>query len=615
MPRTPWSRHPARRPAFVPFDRSALEGSIPRRFEAQADAHPGRLAIGFGETSWTYQQLERSANEVARALLSLGDPLPGPVILLIEQGPSLVAAILGVLKAGGIYVPLETTHPAGQVATVASEAGAGFVLADQAGAAVAADAALSIPVVRIDHVLAAGGPGQRLARPIEPDAPAYIYYTSGSTGRPKGVVDTHRNVLHNVMRYTNSLGIDRDDRLTLLQSPSFSGAVSSLFGAVLNGAAIFPYDLRRSGTVGLGAWMVRERITIYHSVPGLFRLAAAGAAAFPDLRLIRLEGDQMSRRDWTLFRERFHDGCVLVNGLGATECGLVRQFFIDRTMAVPEGVVPIGYPVEDMEVEILDEAGLPVPVGDVGEIVVRSRYLAPGYHQRPDLTSGAFTADRAAPGIRAYRTGDLGRLHPDGCLDHLGRRDSRVKIRGQWVDLAEVEAALLGVQGIHEAAARAVEGPAGEPRLVAYIVPWEGAVPAASAVRAHLAARLPAAAVPASLVTLPRLPLTRNGKIDRAALPLPSTQRPDLETEFVAPRTGLEWALAAMWAEVLELEEIGVHDNFFELGGDSLGMSRVHGRLQELTGAEVSIVALFDHPTIDGMAGVLDGEQPHHRRS
>ena len=552
--------------------------------------------------------LDRSANGVARALLSVGEPLPGPVVLLIEQGPALVAGILGVLKAGGVYVPLETTHTAGHVTTVVNEARAGLVLADAAGAKLAADAAPGIPVVRVDEALAACG-AERLGRAVEPDAPAYIYYTSGSTGRPKGVVDTHRNVLHNVMRYTNSLGIDRDDRLTLLQSPSFSGAVSSLFGALLNGAAVFPYDLRRLGTAGLGRWLVRERITIYHSVPGLFRLAAGGAAAFPDLRLIRLEGDQMSRRDWALFRERFPHDCVLVNGLGATECGLVRQFFIDPSMPPPDGVVPIGYPVEDMEIQVMDEAGRPVAVGEVGEIVVRSRFLAPGYHGRPDLTANAFTPDPAEPGIRTYRTGDLGRLHPDGCLDHLGRRDARLKIRGQWVDLAEVEAALLGAPGVHEAAVRVHDGATGEPRLVAYIVPREETGPATGAVRAHLAARLSSAAVPATFVTLARLPLTRNGKIDRAALPSPSSERPELETEFVAPRTGLERAIAAMWTEVLELEEIGVYDDFFELGGDSLGLSRVHGRLQNLIGAELSIAALFEHLTIDALARHLDRGQ------
>ncbi|MBA3444946.1 MAG: non-ribosomal peptide synthetase [Gemmatimonadales bacterium] len=606
MSLTARSRRPPPRAGFVPFDRAALEGSIPRRFEQQADAHPGRLAVKFGEAAWTYHALERAANRVARALPGFPRPHPPAVVLLIAQGPALVVAILGVLKAGGFYVPLETSHAPGFVATVANEARASLVLADAGGAALAAEAALGIPVIRVDELLAGGDSGERLGIAVAADAPAYIYYTSGSTGRPKGVADSHRNVLHNVMRYTNSLGIDRDDRLTLLQSPSFSGAVSSLFGALLNGAATFPYDLRRLGAAGLGGWLVRERISIYHSVPALFRLAAESAAGFPDLRLIRLEGDRMSRRDWIVFRARFPEGCVLVNGLGATECGLVRQFFIDPAMPLADGVVPIGYPVEDMDVRVVDEVGRPVDVGQVGEIAVRSRYLAIGYHGRPDLTASAFPPDPSEPGIRTYRTGDLGRMQPDGCLDHLGRRDARRRIRGQWVDLAEVEAALLGAAGVGEAAAQIYAGTSDEPRLVAYIVPRDGVAPAVGALRAHLAARLPGAAVPAVFVMLAHLPLTEHGKVDRAALPPPSPERPDLGTEFVAPRTGLERTIAAIWCDVLHLERVGVHDTFFDLGGDSLALSRVHGRLQLQLGAELSIVALFEHPTIYALAGQLD---------
>jgi len=351
---------------------------------------------------------------------------------------ALSASILGVLKAGGIYIPLETSHAPPLVAAVAQEARNGLILADESGSALGREAASGVPLLRVDELLAAAGPDERPGIASAPDAPAYVYYTSGSTGRPKGVVDSHRNVLHNVMRYTNSLGIDHDDRLTLLQSPSFSGAVSSLFGALLNGAAIFPYDLRRQGAAALGAWLVGERITIYHSVPALFRLAAGGADAFPDLRLIRLEGDQMSRHDWLVFRERFSEGCVLVNGLGATECGLVRQFFIDHEMPLVDGVVPIGYPVEDMSVQVLDQVGRPLGVGEAGEIAVRSRYLALGYYERPDLTASAFEPDPSDPGARIYRTGDLGRLRLDGCLDHLGRRDARIKLYGRWVDLAAV---------------------------------------------------------------------------------------------------------------------------------------------------------------------------------
>lgn len=595
---------PPRRPAFIPFDRAALDGSIPRRFETQVDAEPGRLALGFGAESWTYDALDRAANRVARALLDRRAPLVGPVVLLIEQSPALVAAILGVLKAGGCYLPLETWHAPALVAGVTGEARAALILADAAGAVPGREAGL--PLLRVDELLAAAGSDDRPGIAIPPDSPACVYYTSGSTGRPKGVVNSHRNVLHNVMRYTNRLAIDRDDRLTLLQSPSFSGAISSLFGALLNGAASFPHDVRRQGAAGLGEWLVRERITIYHSVPAIFRLAAAGAPAFPDLRLIRLEGDGMSRADWVLFRERFPEGCTLANGLGATECGLVRQFFIDPSMPVATGVVPIGYPVEDMEVQVVDGAGRPLEPGQVGEIAVRSRHLALGYHERPDLTAAAFSPDPHDPAIRTYRTGDLGRMRPDGCLEHLGRRDSRTKIRGEWVDLAEVEAAMLEVEGVCEAAARVHADGAGEPVIVGYAVPRDGHRHPVRALRSHLHVRLPAPAVPAAFVLLDRLPLTDNGKLDRDALPPPGPERPDLETEFVPPGTGTEQAIAAIWAEVLELDRVGVHDHFFDLGGDSLRLTRVQARLRLRLGADVPLVTLFEYPTIQALARHLD---------
>lgn len=596
--------HSPPRPAFVPFDRASLDGSIPDRFERQADADPGRLALGFEAQAWTYDALDRAANRVAAALLDRRAPWSGPVVLLIEQSPALVAAILGVLKAGGYYVPLETWHAPALVAGIAGEARAELILADGAGAAAGRES--GVPMLRVDEVLAATGADERPGIAIPPGAPAYLYYTSGSTGRPKGVVDSHRNVLHNVMRYTNRLAIDRDDRLTLLQSPSFSGAVSSLFGAQLNGAAVFPYDLRRLGAAGLGQWLVRERITMYHSVPAIFRLAAAGAPGFPDLRLIRLEGDGMSRADWVLFRERFPEGCILANGLGATECGLVRQFFIDPGMPVAGGVVPIGYPVEDMDVHVVDEAGRPLEPEQAGEIVVRSRYLALGYHGRPDLTAAAFSPDPHDPGMRTYRTGDLGRLRPDGCLEHLGRCDSRIKIRGEWVDLAEVEAAMLEIEGVREAAARVHADGAGEPLLVGYVVPADGHRHLVRALRSHVSARLAAPAVPSAFVLLARLPLTDNGKVDRAALPAPGRERPDLDTEFVPPGTGTEQVIAAIWAEVLELDRVGVHDHFFDVGGDSLRLTRVQARLRLRLGAELPLVTLFEYPTIQALAAHLD---------
>ena len=603
---------PRPRAAFVPFPRAALARSIPDRFEAQVDADPGRTAVVAGTAAWSYGALDAAANRVAHALLARGPVGGRPVVLLIEQGASLVAAILGVLEAGAIYVPLETAQGAAHVAAVWTEAEPALILADAAGAALAAAAVPGAPVLHLDAILARGereDAGRRRAPPvtrIDPGAPACIYYTSGSTGRRKGVVSSHANVLHNVARYTNTLGIDRDDRLTLLQSPSFSGAMSSLFGALLNGAASVLRDVRREGTAGLGAWLVRERVTIYHSVPALFRRAVAGAPAFPDLRLVRLEGDAMLRADWLLFRERCAPGAILVNGLGATECGLVRQYFIDQATPVEDGVVPIGGPVEDMDVAVVDEAGVPVAPGTTGEIAVRSRHLALGYWRRPDLDARAFSADPSEPGRRVYRTGDLGRMRADGCLEHLGRLDARARIRGQWVDLADVEAALAELPGIAEAAVRTHVDAAGDVHLVACVVartpPGAGPALTLGAVRRALATRLPDAAMPTALVHLPALPLGATGKVDRAALPEPSGERPQLDVPFIAPRPGLETAVAEIWAEVLGLDRIGLDDPFLDLGGDSLRLGQVHARLQahlpEPLPSKLTFEALFDYSTI-----------------
>ncbi|MFQ5426173.1 MAG: AMP-binding protein [Gaiellales bacterium] len=236
----------------------------------------------------------------------------------------------------------------------------------------------------------------------------------------QGVMDTHRNVLHNVMRYTNALRISCRARLTLLQAPAFSGAVSSIYGALLNGSAVLPYDVGERGVGAIRAWLAETGTTIYHSVPSVFRRAFAESAEVGSLRIVRLEGDRATPRDLELFRARFNSSCVLSNGLGATECGLVARFEFGVRDESPGAVVPIGRPLDDIEVLIVDGDGRQVAAGDAGEMLVRSRYLSPGYWRRPDLTAAAFSSDPTEPGVRLYRTGDLGRQRADGCLEHPG---------------------------------------------------------------------------------------------------------------------------------------------------------------------------------------------------
>jgi amino acid adenylation domain-containing protein len=598
---------PAGRPTnpFVPFPRAALEGSLTARFAEQVARHPGRLALKMGAERLTYEALDRAANRIAHAVLDRLGGGNGPVALLLPQSVDQVTAVLGALKAGAIYVPLDPTHPEARLAGAIGDAEARLVLTLAAHADLARRAAPRATVLALD-ALGAHGVETPPALDVAPDAGAYIFYTSGSTGRPKGVLDTHRNVLHNVMRYTNTLHLCADDRLTLLQGPSFSGAVSSLFGALLNGAAVFPFDVARDGADRIAAWLAVEGITVYHSVPALFRVVADEGRPLPALRVIRLEGDRATPHDLALFRERFGPDCVLVNGLGATECGLVRQFFFTTRDSVPEGVVPIGAPVEDMEIVLLDEAGLPAVAGETGEVAVRSAYLAAGYWKQPALTAARFIEEPGRPDTRLYRTGDLGRLRADGMLEMLGRRDGHAKVRGQRVEVAEAEAALLALSGVAEAVALVREDQPGAPRLVAYLVPVNGRTLEVGELRRALAARLPDVMVPSAFVVLDRLPLDGNRKVDRRALPAPVAGHPASGTTRVAPRTPREFELARVWAAVLGVDDIAVEDDFFDLGGNSLLAALVLGRARTAWDVDIPLPIFIQHPTIAALAQAIE---------
>ena len=401
------------------------------------------------------------------------------------------------------------------------DTGAKLILADEAGLPTArALARGERSLLQVDEApdRGAGDPSVD----VPPDAVAYVFHTSGSTGRPKGVYDTHRNVLHNILRYTNALRIGHDDRLTLLQSCSFSGSVSSLLCALLNGAATFPFNVRREGSQRLAEWLREEQITIYHSVPTIFRSFLSGDARFPDVRCIRLEGDRSSRVDVDLFRRHFEPGCLLVNGLGTTETGIARQFFVDHETEVDDGVLPVGYPVRDVDVCLLDQEGDQVEIGQVGEIAVRSAYLASGYWGRPDLTEAAFRPDPAGGRGRVYRTGDMGRmrrrrmsrvsgahgLRPEGAgKQHRARRDRD----------GPPAPAGAGRGGRDDVRGRA----AMRSQLVAYLVPSSGARISPTVLHRRLAETLPEFMIPSLFVPLDALPLDANGKLDRRVLPPP----------------------------------------------------------------------------------------------
>ena len=597
-------------PSFVAFNLEDTEGSIPSRFEHIAARYAARPAIRQGRVWWTYRELQSEVDRIAAAIVDAIGLAPQPVAVLGAQSPRLLAAIMGVLKAGHFYVPLDPSHPAPAIRAVLEDCDSRLILTDSASYHVAHGIPSPAEILNTELLPPREAPGA--FRTIAPDALACIYHTSGSTGRPKGVMVTHRNVLHNVLRYTNGLKIAPEDRLSLIQSPTFSGVMSSQFSALLNGAALFPYDIAADGIAGIGPWLLRERITIYHSVPAIFRQfvgAAAEAQRFPDIRVVRLEGDGAAPRDLDAFRDHFMPEAVLSHGLGATECGLVRRYTITHGTRFSGGIVPLGYAVEDTIVRLLDDSGSEVAEGDIGEIVVESAYLSPGYWRRPDLTTAAFSVG-TRPDTWLYRTGDLGRFRSDGCLEHLGRKDRQPKVRGIRVDVEGIEAALLATGLVREAAV-IVCPTAADARLVAYVVPQPDRDCGPSKLRREAARLLPRQLMPGRFVTIDRLPLTASHKINRAALPIPSADRPALDVPYTAPRTEIEAIVAAAWSAALDIEPVGIHDDFFDLGGDSLDAVGISAAVSRALATDLTTLSVFEWPTVEQFARAVQNRGSH----
>jgi iturin family lipopeptide synthetase A len=454
--------------------------SIADLFERQVVGHPHRFAVKTKSGAVRYEAVNGAANRVARAIQERCGRGEEPVALLFDQDEALIAALLGVLKAGRPYVPLDPSHPPGRTRYILQDSGATLLLTDSRCRHQAEALATERNLVWSIDEGDTERPSADLGLAIPPTSLCYILYTSGSTGHPKGVAQSHRSVLWDNDRQLRDLRISSEDRFGLLYSCSFSGAVAPLFGALLSGAALVSYDLKEGGLADLTRWLTDERITVCDISVGLFRQLASslhGGGHFPHLRHLGLSGETILPADVALFRDRFARDCTLQVALGTTETRTVTQFFVRPETEIEEGPVPLGYPVAGKEVLLMNEAGEIADTGEVGEIVVRSRYLAAGYWRRPELTSERFLPDPEGGDCRLYRTGDLGFQRPDGCLFFRGRLDHQVKARGYRVELGEIEAALRAHPDVQEAVVGTDEAANGDLRLIAYVVPLRRRAP------------------------------------------------------------------------------------------------------------------------------------------
>ena len=599
--------------AFSEFDKEEVERSVPERFEKIACQYPNDLAVRSKTYSLTYDELNKAANRVARAILNSRCEEEKPVALLLKHDTPMIVAMLGALKAGKIYVPLDPSFPAARIKAMLEDAQAGLIVTNDEVVSVANESAQGkINVLNMEH-LDLNIPDTNPGLSLLPDTPSCILYTSGTTGRPKGVIHSHRTMLHAVMLATNDFHLSAQDRVALLLSCSVSVSIRFIFGALLNGASLWPFDTKEEGLSGLAAWLTQAEITICGFVATTFRQFTGMLTEdeiCPALRLINIGSESVSQQDVEVYRKHFADHCILVIKYASNETGTIRNLFLAKSTQVEGSVVPVGHAVEDKVVLLLDERGKPVGFDSIGEIAVKSRYLSPGYWRRPDLTGAKFLSDPTGGDERIYLTGDLGRMTPDGYLFHLGRNDLSVKVRGYKVETVEIEMALLDHPNIKQVAVVAHEEGDGDARLVAYLVPRQVPSPNSSELRSFLQGQFPDYMIPSAFVVLDALPLTPNGKVDRHNLPYPGKSRPELDTPYIAPTTSVEEKLAKIWTEVLSLDQVGIHDNFFDLGGNSLLAMQVISRIRDVFRVELALRHLFETRTL---AALVDFIEKNHR--
>jgi amino acid adenylation domain-containing protein len=592
----------------VAFTERDVESSLPARVERLAAASPQGLALQEGASSWSFAELDSAANRLSNALLRRLGEGEGIAGVLLEHGSAQVIALYGILKAGKAFVALSPDLPPARNAFILADGEVQAIVCDARTADLARSlAGQSCPVINLDEL--AGESGARPGLVIPPERLASLIYTSGSTGQPKGTMQTHRNLLHAVRLLGTALQVRPADRFAYTTPLGYIASLITTMAGPLHGASVHPFDLQTRGLGEYSRWLQDAGITICVAVPSLLRRwleATPEPGLFPALRMVLTSGERLQPDDVTLFARRL-PGCELLNIYGSSESLIVSAHRVDTSAA--GGRVPVGQAVPDQEILLVDEAGQPVSPGETGEIVVKSRYLSPGYWRRPDLTAAAFAPDPSGGGVRLYRSGDVGVLHADGTLEYLGRRDGMVKVRGQRVELGEVELTLLKARGVKEAAVLARPDAHQSVCLVAYVVPTPDETLTTADLRAELGRTLPSYMVPSRFVMLPELPVNTNGKVDRQRLPDPGWRGSQLAVDIEGPRNEMERWLVALCEDVLDLRPIGIHDSLLDLGADSLSLLTLAVALEQHLGRSVSPSILLRHPTVEALARALLSEQ------
>ncbi|MEU6718022.1 amino acid adenylation domain-containing protein [Nonomuraea sp. NPDC046802] len=619
------SRTIASLPLLTPVEERTIavlngEGSADRRpgktvtelFENWAAARADSCAVHAEDLILTYGELNRRANQLAHLLVELGVGPETPVALAMERNARLAVAVLGVLKAGGTYVPLEVRDPVERRQAILDNAGVGILLTTGP-----ADASVGRQVVVLDTAWSAleGRPADNLhARRPSLHQAAYLLYTSGSTGEPKGVMVEHRQLASYIDAIVQRFGIDEPLSFAMVQPLAVDSSVTAFHTPLCTGGEVHMIPRAHALDAGLLAdWMHRRGVDCLKIAPSHLR-AFEASPRFADLlpRRLLIVGGEASDWQWLRGIQRLVPHCRVFNHYGPTETTVgVLTLAVDEHMDADWGTTPVGIPLPGTQAYVVDGGGRQVPTGVVGELLIGGQTVARGYHGRDDLTSASFLPDTfgGRTGNRLYRTGDFVRRLADGTIVFLGRRDDQVKVRGFRVELGEIDAAVKSHPHVRNATTIVREDLPGERRIVCYVEPHALDGFLAGDLERHLRAKLPAHMVPQVVMPMERLPLSAHGKVDRGALPAPAA-RPAAPVDAVSPRTEVERRVAAVWRELFRLDAVDVEQNFFDLGGHSLLLVELQHRLRSAVDGEIALLDLFQHTTVRAQAEFLAQNGP-----
>ncbi|HEX7334404.1 MAG TPA: amino acid adenylation domain-containing protein [Pyrinomonadaceae bacterium] len=585
--------------------------SVHQLFEAQAERTPDARAVIFGDRSFTYAELNHRANQLAHYLKERGVAPETRVGILLERSIEMAVALLGILKAGGAYVAFDPSYPAERLRYMFEDSGVTLLLTHAQVMASQPELAVTRIFIDAEWSSLAEGDSQNVQSGVDPSNIVYLVYTSGSTGRPKGILIQHGSLVNAAYAFINKHRMTERDRLLQFASLSFDVAAEEFFAAWLSGGCVVMRPEAVMSYADFLSLLEQEEITIVN-LPASFWMEWLSAMADKELEMPRslrrvIVGNEKTLEETLAKWQRLMGGKVeWCNAYGPSETTITASNYepaSGSSAREEKSIVPIGSPVINVQMYVLDPAQQLVPTGITGELYIGGAGLARGYHNQPAQTAERFIPHpfSSQPGQRLYRTGDLARYRADGNIEFLGRIDEQVKIRGFRIEVGEVEAVLAQHAAVRESIVVARENDSGSTRLIAYVVSNNGELQPAD-LRNYMQQRLAEYMVPSSFVVLDALPRTPNGKIDRRALPDDDGARTDAPEVYIAPRSGMERTIASIWQELLKVEKVGVNDNFFGLGGHSLLLVNAHSKVTEALKVKVSMIDMFKYPTISALA-------------